>query len=99
MTRAEIAERWAALWRRTGAPARLSRWAWAADAILALALLVGVLDGTGNREEAPSTVLGDARFQSLNGPPDGPPGPSLLIIDQHQLPLHWWNVVLAVSTA
>jgi hypothetical protein len=51
---AQIADRWSAglvaLRRASSPPARLSRWAWTADAVLAFVLAVGAVDGALNRD-------------------------------------------------
>jgi signal transduction histidine kinase len=99
VTRSEFVDRWKALWRRTGATPLPSRWAWAADAILAAALLVGVLDGTSRRSD---TVLFVEPVPQLGGagpvfvaPPDAPfPGAHAY----YYPPVHWWDVVIAVLT-
>jgi signal transduction histidine kinase len=102
VTRAELLERWRALWRRTSAAPRLSRWAWAADAILAVAMLVGVLDGALN----PSSPDQPIPSFGPSGPPDppdppGPPGdPARDGIAPlfHYPTVHWWHVALGVLT-
>ncbi len=47
MTRAALADRWSTLWRPAPVPSpRLSRWAWAADAVLAVLLAAATVNGT-----------------------------------------------------
>ncbi|GAA2049727.1 sensor histidine kinase [Catenulispora yoronensis] len=44
---------WAALRRRTGTPPHLSRWTWAADVALALAMVVGTINSGYHHADAP----------------------------------------------
>ncbi|MDG6107911.1 two-component sensor histidine kinase [Dactylosporangium aurantiacum] len=61
----------AELWRVTGPPPKLSRWAWAADAVLALVLTIASVDAAINRgdEQAPVEVSPADRFPA---PPELP---------------------------
>jgi signal transduction histidine kinase len=84
-------------------PAGLTRWSWIADAVLALALAVGALQGALNRpaDELPfRPPIGDRPPPpDLPYPPDGPKPPGVDTVVQHYGGLHWWTVVLAVMTA
>ncbi|MCO6011709.1 histidine kinase [Actinoallomurus purpureus] len=101
MNGAEITARWhagaAALRRVTSPPPPLSRWAWAADAILALVLTVGTLsDALTPSDFNPVPVIGDD-VPVPPIPPVPPPG-----IGSDQL-VHGaasaWQLILAVLTA
>ena len=102
--RTEIADRWRAglvlLRRATGPVPRLSRWAWAADAFLALAVAAGTLSSALHRS------YGDGDLQNFypqpgpGVPPDAVPFPPVApyfeIGDNNAEP---WQVMLAVLTA
>lgn len=87
VSRTEIADRFATLWRSTGPPPRPSRWAWAVDAVLALVLAAGAVDGALTRN-------GDIPSPGLAGAPV-PPNVYL----PHYGPVHWWQLMLAALTA
>ncbi|MFL6074881.1 MAG: sensor histidine kinase [Mycobacteriales bacterium] len=99
MNSAGIAGRWsaglAALRGRGDPPPRLSRWAWAADAILAVVLTVGTLDGA--MSQSPDT---DPRFTGPvlgPDPPVAPPAPDVFPPYHGATPA--WQYVLAVLAA
>jgi signal transduction histidine kinase len=101
MNRTEIEKRYAsgiaALRRATAPPPRLSRWAWAADAILALALAVGTIDGALNREGGSDALTAPSIPATPAGLPEAPSagvGPVL-----HYGAVHPWQLVLAALTA
>jgi signal transduction histidine kinase len=93
VNRTEIADRWtagvAALLRATNPPPRPSRWAWAADAILAFALAVGTVVGTLSRNGTDGATPDGVPF------PPAAPGPIL----QHYGAVQPWQLILAVLTA
>ncbi|MGP4011877.1 sensor histidine kinase [Streptomyces sp. 4N124] len=100
-----------ASWLRTaargvaGVPPRLSRWAWAADAVLALVLAVGTVSADLDRsyvEDAPREMVHhDGRLPDRGLVPEPPAPPNMIVpAVEHTLgPLPWWAVVLAVLTA
>jgi signal transduction histidine kinase len=97
VNRAEIAARWnasvAALRRATSPLPRLSRLAWAADAILALILAVGVVDGALNRGSGvPAAPAGVPVPPAAAGS-----GPDPLL--HHYGPAAPWQLILAALTA
>jgi signal transduction histidine kinase len=97
VNRAEIADRWnagvAALRRPTSPPPRLSGWAWTADAILALVLAVGVVDGALNRDSGvPAAPAGVPVPPAAAGS-----GPDPLL--HHYGPAAPWQLILAALTA
>jgi len=99
VNRTQIADRWhasvAALRRATSPPLRPSRWAWTADAILALALAVGTLDGALSRDNEIDSVTPDVPVT-----PAGAPMPPIApVFSQHYGAVHSWQLVLAVLTA
>jgi signal transduction histidine kinase len=99
VTRAQTTDRWhagiAALRTATSPPQRLSQWAWAADAILALALAVGALDGALNRTS--TTEVGTT--PSLPATPAGVPAPLTApagLVTHYYGAVHPWQLALAV---
>jgi signal transduction histidine kinase len=108
--RTEIADRWtagvAALQRIAGPQTRprLSRWAWAADAFLALALAAGTLSGAQNRGDAVRNAWIPQPGQGgIPLPPDAPAPDGIgirpyMIID-HYPAATTWQLALAVLTA
>ena len=99
---ATIAGRWhqglAALWRPTGPPPRLSRWAWASDVILAV--VVAALNAALSTADGQQPGVGTL-------PPDGPrvpippdvPGATIAPIAQYSSGPHTWHLVLAALIA
>jgi signal transduction histidine kinase len=90
----EIADRWnagvAALRRAAGPPPHLSRWAWAADTILAFALTVATVNGALHRDNGT-----DAATPGGVPLPPAAPGPIL----HHYGAVQPWQLILAVLTA
>jgi signal transduction histidine kinase len=88
-----------------GVPPRLSRWAWAADAVLALVLAVGTVSADLDRsyvEDASGEMLkheGPLPDRGLAPVPPTPPGTIFPVVEHTLGPLPWWAVVLAVLTA
>ncbi|MHA5048837.1 sensor histidine kinase [Streptomyces sp. SD15] len=91
-----------------GVPPRLSRWAWAADAVLALVLAVGTVSADLDRayvDDVPQdgddtkVLVPDPRVPPV--PPVPPVGARVIVpAVEHTLgPLTWWAMVLAVLTA
>ncbi|WP_433185480.1 sensor histidine kinase [Actinoallomurus sp. CA-150999] len=106
MNRTQVAGRWnigvAVLRRATTPPPRLSRWAWAADAILAAALAVGTVSGALSRDDQvgrPSPVFQPDPLTPAGAPiPPAPPAPGPGPL-HHYGAVHPWQLLLAVLTA
>jgi signal transduction histidine kinase len=96
----QIKDRWnagvAALMRATIPPSSLSRWAWIADAVLALALAAGALDDALNRNGSSTESLTPPSQPST--PPGVPvaPTPPVGLIIHHYGAAHPWQLILAV---
>jgi signal transduction histidine kinase len=91
----------AALLRRSGPPPRPSRWAWAADTVLALALAAGTVQGALTLPGDDRTqVVSERRHAGLPGSlvPEAPPAPGPLVV-HHVPPVHPWQLVVAVLVA
>ncbi|MEV0133098.1 histidine kinase [Dactylosporangium sp. NPDC050688] len=87
----------AELWRVTGPLPKLSRWAWAADAVLALVLTIASVDAAVSRgdERAPVEVMPSDRFPATPELPGlRPPSPW-----EHSTEVTGWPLVLVVLTA
>ncbi|GAA4624863.1 histidine kinase [Actinoallomurus vinaceus] len=106
MNRAEIAGRWqagTAALRRVTSPPPLSRWAWAADTILAVVLAIGTLSvhpGPAAVNDVPAQVIPPEVPPPLPGvptPPVAPTAPPGVLI-QHHGPTSFWHLILAVLT-
>ncbi|MEV0399250.1 histidine kinase [Actinoallomurus sp. NPDC050550] len=106
MNRAEIARRWqagTAALRRVTSPPPLSRWAWAADTILAVVLAVGTLSvapGPVAVHDVPAPVIPPETPPPGLGvptPPVAPPAPPGVLV-QHHGPISFWHLILAVLT-
>src|SRR5258706_7579157 len=82
VNRTEIVDRWnagfAALRRATSPLPRLSRWAWAADAVLAFGLLVGTVNGALSRDDGTSSAPAAVVPLTPAGVPLPPPAPPAL---------------------
>jgi signal transduction histidine kinase len=76
-------------------PILLSRWVWAADAVLALVLAVGALDGALNRHDVTETVTSSGQPETPAGVPV-PPTPPVGMITHHYDAAHPWQLVLVV---
>ncbi|MFC9590213.1 sensor histidine kinase [Streptomyces sp. NPDC056944] len=96
--------------RTIGAPPPLSRWAWAADGLLALSLAVATLVGNLNRSyvELRPDLVGvrtpvPGQLPTPPAPPDlpgGPQGPRPVPAVEHLLPpVEAWEAVAALLTA
>jgi signal transduction histidine kinase len=94
-----IADRWdaavTALTRATTQPPLLSRWGWTADAVLALVLAVGALDGALSRHGGTETVTPPSLPQTPSGVPV-PPAPPVGVITHDYGTALPWQLVLAV---
>ncbi len=88
----------AELWRVTGPTPKLSRWAWAADAVLALVLTIASVQSAMNRgdQRAPTEVFPHERFPAPPELPDlrMPPQPLAEYAD-----VTGWQLLLVVLTA
>jgi hypothetical protein len=84
-----------ALTRANVRPPILSRWVWAADAVLALALAIGAVDGALSRTDVTDTVTPSGQPQTPAGVPVAPTPPVGVII-HHYGAVHPWQLVLAV---
>jgi hypothetical protein len=93
-------------------PAGLTRWSWTADAVLALALAVGAIQGTLSRRADEIPLLpnsGDRPFPAVPPRPPIPPppfpgpgpetGPGPDTVIHYYGGFHWWLVLLAAMTA
>lgn len=101
VVRDEIAQRWRSViaWLRhtTLPPPRLTPWGWAADAILAILLAIGAVNGAMRVQDDAYRVI-EPMIRGPQYPPIRPlpPFPPSLIDGVH---LHWWEFVLAALTA
>jgi signal transduction histidine kinase len=99
VNKATIAERWnagvAAMTRATALPPIHSRWVWIADAVLALALAVGALDGALNRDSGTETQPVPNTPDTPSGVPV-PPTPPVGLVTHHYGAAHPWQLALAV---
>jgi signal transduction histidine kinase len=95
----EIAARWnagVAALRRVALPSpRLSRWAWTADAVLALTLAVGTVDGALGRDSSTDSWTPPSVPATPPGVP-APPAPPVGLITHHYGAAHPWQLLLAV---
>jgi hypothetical protein len=95
-----LRDRWsaalAALRRGPFPPAGLSRWAWAADAVLAVALAIGALNGALNRVGDSSESLTQPALPMT--PPGVPAAPSapIGIVTHHYGAAAPWQLALAL---
>jgi signal transduction histidine kinase len=90
------------LWRPTGPPPRLTRWAWTADIILAFVLVVITVSVLDSPDSPPRA---DPLPQSPAGGPPIPPAPAIPSIEPiaphfgASLNVSWWLPILAALTA
>jgi signal transduction histidine kinase len=84
VNRAEIAKRWkagiAALTHATSPPPKLSRWAWAADAILALVLSAAVLGNVGGDQPDVRKIVRVGPLPVIPDVPAPPAGGSAIVV-------------------
>ncbi|MCO5985421.1 histidine kinase [Actinoallomurus spadix] len=108
MSRAEIIGRRvggvAALWRVTGPPPAVSRWAWTSDAILALVLTLGTLSVSRYPSASdPVSVVNGGPVPVTPGdvpvPPDPPAPPHGVDAGSLHGGTSFWHLILAVLTA
>jgi signal transduction histidine kinase len=90
------------LWRATGPPSRLTRWAWTADIILAFVLVVITVSVLDSPDSPPRAY---PLPQSSAGGPPIPPVPAMPSIEPvaphfgTSLHVSWWLPILAALTA
>ncbi|MFF1818552.1 sensor histidine kinase [Kribbella sp. NPDC058245] len=99
MNTSEIMDRWNAgvtALRRLALPSpRPSPWAWAADAVLALALIIGALDGALGRDSSTESWTPPTLPATPPGVPI-PPAPPTGVMTHHYGAAHPWQLLFAI---